>query len=72
MAYREFTDEQGRGWRVWDTHPQKPQIVAPGYENGWLSFETEGEKHRLVPIPPDWDTGPEPHLRRLLQSARGR
>jgi hypothetical protein len=72
MAYREFTDEEGRGWRVWDTHPQKPLFVSAGFENGWLSFETEGEKRRLAPIPPDWDTGPEPSLRELLRSASRR
>lgn len=70
MAYREFHDEEGRGWRVWDTHPQSPHIVAPGFEKGWLSFETEGEKRRLVPIPADWDSVPEPRLRDLLHSAR--
>jgi hypothetical protein len=72
MAYREFQDEQGRSWRVWDTFPQKPQIVAPGYEKGWLSFETEGEKFRLVPIPADWEDGSELRLRTLLQAARER
>lgn len=72
MAYREFQDEQGRSWRVWDTFPQKPQIVSPGFENGWLSFETEGEKFRLIPIPPHWETGSESRLRGLLQTARER
>lgn len=72
MAYREFNDEAGRSWRVWDTYPQKPQIVAPGFENGWLSFETDGEKFRLVPIPPDWERGTEAGLRTLLHAARGR
>jgi len=70
MAYREFQDEDGRDWRVWDTFPQKPQIVAPGFENGWLSFETEGEKFRLAPIPPDWHLGEVSRLRQLLRLAR--
>ena len=70
MAYREFQDEDGRSWRVWDTYPQSPHIVAPGYEDGWLSFETEGEKCRLVPVPPDWHHGPAARLRELLRAAR--
>jgi hypothetical protein len=71
MAYREFSDTDGRGWRVWDTYPQKPQIVAPGFENGWISFETEGEKWRLAPVPAGWAALPEPGLRGLLHAARG-
>jgi hypothetical protein len=70
MAYREFTDGDGRAWRAWDTYPQKPQIVAPGFEDGWLSFEAEGEKYRLVPIPPGWDALPYDSLMALLRSAR--
>lgn len=70
MAYREFTDGDGRAWRAWDTYPQKPQIVAPGFENGWLSFEADGDKCRLVPIPPGWDALPDDGLIALLHSAR--
>ncbi|HLM69351.1 MAG TPA: hypothetical protein VK358_17560 [Longimicrobium sp.] len=70
MAYREFSDTGGREWRVWDTYPQKPQIVAPGFENGWLSFETEGEKWRLAPVPAGWDSLPELALHGLLRAAR--
>lgn len=29
------------------------RILAPGID-GWLSFETQGEKRRLAPVPPDW------------------
>lgn len=70
MAYLEFEDEDGRGWRVWDTYPQNRHIVAPGFENGWLSFETEGETCRLAPIPPDWHQAPLARLRELLRAAR--
>lgn len=70
MAYVEFEDEEGRGWRAWDTYPQNPHIVAPGFEKGWLSFETEGEKHRLAPIPPEWNQAPLARLREMLRVAR--
>ncbi|MGH7651142.1 MAG: hypothetical protein ACREMS_04805 [Gemmatimonadaceae bacterium] len=32
-------------------------LMLPGYENGWLCFESErGEKRRLVPVPDSWET----------------
>lgn len=44
--------------------------VASEYNNGWLCFESEGEKRRLVPIPDDWaDMGPD-RLATLLQAAK--
>ncbi|HEU0301075.1 MAG TPA: hypothetical protein VFR37_16545 [Longimicrobium sp.] len=70
MAYREFTDDGGRAWRAWDTYPEKREFVSPGFEDGWLSFEAEGEKRRLVPVPPGWEEGTEVQLRGLLQAAR--
>jgi hypothetical protein len=31
-------------------------VVSPGFENGWLCFESSsGEKRRLVPVPDGWD-----------------
>lgn len=69
MAYRDFTDEAGNGWRVWDTYPQKPDIVAPGLKGGWLSFESVGEKWRLAPVPEGWAEAEEPRLRELLAAA---
>lgn len=70
MAYREFNDGSGRLWRAWDVAPQKPDLVRPGFEQGWISFETEDDKYRLVPVPPGWHEMPETELRRLLHSAR--
>jgi len=54
MAYREFTDESGVAWRVWDTRPHSAANVRSQYAGGWLSFECEGERRRLGPIPDDW------------------
>lgn len=70
MAYREFTDEGGRPWRAWDTYPQKRELVSPGMEGGWLSFEGEDEKRRLAPVPPGWEEGTDAELRLLLRTAR--
>lgn len=38
-----------------DTGPRT--VVSPGFENGWLCFESKaGEKRRLVPVPDGWET----------------
>lgn len=29
--------------------------VAEGFAQGWLCFETRGEKRRLAPVPEQWD-----------------
>lgn len=33
--------------------------VTPGMERGWLCFESDREKRRLMPIPDDWEVCPE-------------
>jgi hypothetical protein len=58
VAYREFVDDAGTLWRVWDTHPVAAntlRTVSPTYATGWLTFESGGERRRLAPIPPDWE-----------------
>jgi hypothetical protein len=81
MGYREFVDEDGREWKVWDVKPA-PRLapapisprraesrggtatdevtptahVSPGWENGWLAFQSEGIAKRLRPIPAGWET----------------
>ena len=58
MPYREFMDDGGTFWRVWDTHPVAAntlRTVSPTYAGGWLTFESDAERRRLAPIPPDWE-----------------
>jgi hypothetical protein len=58
MAYAEFTDREGRSWRVWHTRPRLAEVLAslpPEWKDGWLTFESEGEKRRLAPFPPGWE-----------------
>jgi len=71
MAYFEITDPQGRVWRVWDTHPQPHRAggVAEGYASGWLTFESDSEKRRLMPVPPQWDRRDAAGLLELLGDA---
>lgn len=37
--------------------------------DGWLCFETRGEKRRLAPVPPDWMELPIGTLEQLCRSA---
>ena len=44
--------------------------VASEYSQGWLCFESEGEKRRLAPVPVGWkEAGPD-RLSTWLQAAR--
>lgn len=38
-------------------------------KEGWLAFESEGQKRRLAPVPPGWQACPEDDLRVLLARA---
>ena len=44
--------------------------VASEFSDGWLCFESDGEKKRLAPVPVGWqDAGPD-RLSSWLQAAR--
>lgn len=43
--------------------------LAPRLAGGWLAFDSDAARRRLVPIPPDWHTLDEKELRKLLGSA---
>jgi hypothetical protein len=44
--------------------------VASEYSNGWLCFESEGEKKRLAPVPPGWEEAGPDRLATWLQAAK--
>lgn len=77
MPLREFTDSTGRRWRVWDIRPEQMHAATRAEDhlqsviNGWLAFEpaTGGEKRRLAPIPPRWDSATETELEAMLERA---
>lgn len=69
MAYREFIDEGGTTWRAWDTYPVSAANVRPGYEGGWLGFESDGERRRLAPVPAAWEEASDSQLREMLTRA---
>jgi hypothetical protein len=78
MALREFSDGDGRAWRVWDITPEKmhPSTRAEDYLQGvlegWLVFEAaDGHaKARLYPIPGMWAEADEAELRAMLGRAQ--
>ena len=37
--------------------------------NGWLVFDSAGERRRLMPIPPAWETRPADDLERFCERA---
>lgn len=77
MGLREFTDQGGRRWRVWDIRPEQMHAATRAEDhlqsviNGWLAFEPAGggEKRRLAPIPPRWDSATEAELESMLEQA---
>ena len=44
--------------------------VASEYSNGWLCFESEGEKRRLAPVPEGWQEAGPDRLSTWLQAAK--
>lgn len=72
MAYRELLDAAGRRWRIWDTDPHEfagRPLIAADYSAGWLTFESDREKRRLLPAPPGWERLRAEELTALLDRA---
>jgi hypothetical protein len=60
---REFTDDDGITWRVWDVNPSLHEHLSPSAQkvgvrvpSGWLCFESPRGRRRLVPIPEAWES----------------
>ena len=45
-------------------------VVASEYSNGWLCFESDGDKRRLAPVPAGWDEAGPDRLSTWLQAAK--
>jgi hypothetical protein len=68
---REFTDRDGKAWRVWAVTPtlsRRREASLGEFEQGWLAFETldEDARKRLPHYPADWLTMSEAKLQELL------
>ena len=74
---RQFEDEQGGAWQVWEIRPSNQGAnVSATYRNGWLAFESstgpqphETTRLRLAPVPESWEAAPEATLRSYLAKA---
>lgn len=51
MAYREFIDETGSTWKVWDVKPQARYV--PEQQNELHTTNPDGLRH----VSPDWRSG---------------
>lgn len=64
FADRRLTPERRR-------NPFRRSIeVASEFSQGWLCFESEGEKRRLAPVPDGWDESGPDRLGTWLQAAK--
>src|SRR4051794_41963790 len=72
MPSKDFTDASGMTWRVWNTVPVSGAVINPGFEKGWLTFESDaGALRRLAPIPAGWEDLQAGRLVGLLQAGEG-
>ena len=75
-GFRDFTDNDGVQWTVREIIPEpratrnRTLLTRPGYENGWLSFRSEGMTCRIAPFPPNWQTISDYELERWCMRAR--
>jgi hypothetical protein len=73
---RDFIDGDGVRWIVREIIPEMRQterrtlLTRPGYENGWLSFRSEGMSCRIAPYPASWRTITDYELDRWCMKAR--
>jgi hypothetical protein len=73
---RDFRDQAGKEWRVWQVRPRSagranPERYLGEYVRGWLAFELlAGDLHkRLASFPEDWLRMSDEELDRLLRRA---
>jgi hypothetical protein len=69
VPVREFHDDAGKVWTVWTTFPRSDANVRPQYRRGWLSFQCDDQRRRLVPIPESWEAADEDQMRAYLRQA---
>jgi len=75
VALRNFRDQAGTEWRVWNVEPTSfvaASIVGQPVDEErprWLCFESREEKRRLIPAPDGWDATTDAELDDLRRSA---
>lgn len=71
---RKIRDAAGVEWTVYEVNPALGEWRSMGalpesHRNGWLCFECETEKRRLLPLPEGWQQMPMEQLAVLLMHA---
>jgi len=71
---RQIRDAAGVEWMVYEVNPvlsewRASDSLPDGYRNGWLCFESQTEKRRLLPLPTGWQELPPEQLSALLVTA---
>jgi len=71
MPERTFHDSQDTEWLVYDCKPAAglERGFAPEMQTGWLCFQSEAEKRRLVNYPAEWNHYSSRQLEMLLREA---
>ena len=75
MALREYRDDAGVQWRVWNVKPTSFVAASvagqPADEDRppWLCFESPTEKRRLIPAPERWDERSDHELDTMRRQA---
>jgi hypothetical protein len=75
MALRNFTSRDGASWNVWNviptlTHHQRKVSLSSAMTEGWLCFESEGVKRRIVPAPAGWEEWSDEEMESALARAQ--
>ena len=70
MSQREFTDSKGVAWLVWSTTPTPGSVLGDEMRQGWLTFESDGERRRLAPIPRAWEEAAVDRLELYCRAAQ--
>jgi hypothetical protein len=72
-THRVFADARGVKWDVFAVYPEARASahskLKGTYSQGWLCFESPGEKRRLSPIPNEWQGLSEAELQQLSERA---
>ena len=73
MAIRELRDESGVLWTIYDVHPSTVRHgalqVREELASGWLCFQSDAAKRRLVGIPAQWEQMEDGALMSLMTAA---
>lgn len=73
MALRELRDASGVLWTIYDVHPSMVRHgtlqVRDELASGWLCFQSDAAKRRLVGIPDNWEQMDDGALMSLMTAA---